>query len=1041
MSTIPTSLPQSGFLTPPQVGLAYSVPKPTATQGAGFTVGIISLGGGFHQSDLARSFADLVAAGLLPAGSVAPTVNTILIDGATGTYGVDHSSDFENTADIYCASTMAPGASINIYIGVGRTSLNNCIARAVTDHVDVITISYGYDDSLHGDFCASSLAAAAVAKIPVLACTGDYGSAAYSTDLNEYPQYPASSPLVIAVGGTNLTLDTNNQRLTETVESNDPEFSSDPGWSGGGGISSLFSSVPSWQSGLTYTPYNTSTGAGTPTSLTARGTPDVSLAMNAYVLYKGGALAYFGGTSAATPVMAGIMVRLIEDTGIRQSSADWNTFFYNNYNSGTFYDITSGNNATHIADGYLAVKGWDPVTGLGSPNYAALSLPLFHVNSHSSVGHNDFERIYLALYDLLGPVPTGYGVTPLSQSRFRGSKIDAQDWNYLHDNIQQCYIHQNGSVSNSINTISKGDIVSAEYVNSLKSVVQGLTANPLTVASNQLLTTTANTVYSSDSTSFTYALYYNWATAQEIDYFFNLSGKIQPNFSATGDNADLNYVIDKLNHLYADNGNYKTSFNITLTSNTNSIVVTSSVSGPRYELSFAFTNPSGNQVNGSVTTTYSTGASGGVQAPVPVAQLLNGASLSPLPIPAFQFPVNGSQTQTMTLGNATGADITVSSISLTGYAHGSVNPTSLTVPNGTNRTFDITYTGSASGIYSGNLVLVTTDYGTVTVPTAIDVGINISLTPSASVLNTTINNNVTPVQTGFYTVSAEGTDATTYSITLSGDAGFDALGQGSSSISGGQLNPSGTPFCLNFNPVGQSNGTYSVAATINVGGASITLTWNVTISVSAPRNLGTWISSLGAYNAVLGLSYDIIQGSKCVTVGIGSNPALVDNGQNSPNIIELSGTSGSFASWQEVYRIPLTNGAYTYYPTGLYLVQKSSPWPGEVAGFTMGGSFGSGASQGSICTITDDGNGNLSILLNSLYSPDYNDTTVYQTQIDLQSCFNYYDGVAYRYTQLESGPVNGYQTHCFSGFDSNGVVQTTLVSANFPSSSGDSGGE
>ena len=356
-----TQLPQPGYLTPPQVATAYSIPGST---GAGMRVAIISAGGGFQQSDLQQSFNSLYQAGLIST-TTAPTINQVLIDGATGVFSTtDGDLSFENTADIYAVATVVPAANITIYIGNGRTSLNNCILSAVADHVDVITISYGYDESF-GDFCSTGLAAAEASKIPVVACTGDYGSAVYSNDYNKVPQYPASSPKVIAVGGTHLVLNTDNTRSSETAEINDARFSNFPGWGGGGGISTLFS-APGFQTGLTYTTYNTTTGTGTPTALTMRGTPDISAAMNAYVLYYNNKLHWFGGTSVSAPFMAGVITRLKQITRVNAASVDWNTFFYSHRSA--FYDINTGNNATHIADGYAATTGWDAVTGLGVIN-------------------------------------------------------------------------------------------------------------------------------------------------------------------------------------------------------------------------------------------------------------------------------------------------------------------------------------------------------------------------------------------------------------------------------------------------------------------------------------------------------------------------------------------------------------------------------------------------------------------------------------------------------------------------------------------------
>jgi len=1070
MPITPTSLPQSGFLTPPQVGLACNVPLPTATQGAGLTVGIISLGGGFRQSDLARSFADLKTAGLLPADAVAPTVNVTLIDGATGTFGVNSSHDFENTADIYCVGTMVPGASINIYIGAGRTSLDNCIAQAVADHVDVITISWGYDDSVYGDFCASSLAAAALARIPVLACTGDYGSAAYSTDTNEYPQYPASSPLVIAVGGTHLTLDTNNQRLTETVESNDPEFSSDTGWSGGGGISSLFS-APSWQAGLTYTPYNTSTGAGSPTVLTNRGTPDISLAMNAYVLYKGGGLAYFGGTSAATPVMAGIMVRLIEATGKRQSSPDWNKFFYSNYNASTFYDITSGNNATDIADGYLATSGWDPVVGLGVPNgiglYNALlptptprrvvnrgatptptptplptSVNLLTVASGAKPQLRDYNSLVADL-TILASGYYGYSMTSTLQSP-RGP-ITQNEWASLYDDVQACYIHQNGYTATNIVRATTSTVIRAHDVNNLESIIQTLIVNTSTVAANQLTISTLNTLYNSGavwSNDWHYAITYNWAGVDQVHYFFNLGGIIKPQFSATG--VDLNddwlYLINWLNGLSYGYTNFVLAnpFNATVNSGSNYVTIGAEIVGPKLTIGIDFTST--NVVNnlliqGLLATTYSNNLSGGIQSPVPVPVITSGGSLTPLPIPTFEFPVNGSSSTVMVVGNQTGHTVDIN-LSLSGYNRGTVTPPSIHLPNNATAPFTISYSGTQAGAFTGNLI-IDSSIGNGVFPTNILVGTSLELVPSTAPSATVTEN--APIYTGFFTVNAVGINASSYTVTLSNTSGFSILDQNYNPIPAGTIISTTDQFCIGFDPSGLSNSDVTTLATVAVGAATAAVSFDVTVDISPLHHLGSWISSLASYNAVLGLSYDIIGGQKCITIGIGSVPSLdTDHGQTSPDISELGQSGSTFAQWVEVYRIPLTQGAYTYYSTADYLVQ-SGDW-GIGGSFLIGSTFGLGASQGAICTIVDDGYGNLGISLNSLYSLYFDDERIYTTQIDLSYCFNYYDEISNRYTQLETSLPNGSQTDCFAGFNSSGQVQTSLTLANLYSSVNDSGG-
>jgi subtilase family serine protease len=152
------------------------------------------------------------------------------------------------------------------------------------------------------------------------------------------------------VGGTNLLLYPTGSIQSETVNQDS-----------GGGISKIFN-IPTWQQGLTYTTYSDVAGSKSFTlPLITRGTPDIAAPMNAYDLYLDGFLQQIGGTSAAAPVMAGVLARSIALTGTRPPQV--NSVFYNN--PGAFYDFASGNDAGYIDTGYESTAGWDPVVGLG----------------------------------------------------------------------------------------------------------------------------------------------------------------------------------------------------------------------------------------------------------------------------------------------------------------------------------------------------------------------------------------------------------------------------------------------------------------------------------------------------------------------------------------------------------------------------------------------------------------------------------------------------------------------------------------------------
>ena len=345
-----TSLPAPGNFIPSQIATAYKIPD---SNGAGVKVGILSLGGGFLQSDLNKSMSDL--------GLSSPTIRQVLLNDATGTFtGNPDSPDVENTLDIFCVAGMVPAANITIYIGNVTTpqSWRDIYNRAISDGCDVITQSWSAA-GVYGDFLSAPLANAAAQGISVFNSTGDSGSKNHLPTPTEGPNYPATNANVIAVGGTILTVNTSNVRTSEIAAT-----------PSGGGISANIS-LPAYQSGKTYQTYNSATHiTGPATPLIRRGIPDISAPFQSYAFYFNGAvLSGIGGTSAATPIMAGMMARFISLNGGRRPPPNsLSKIFYSNSNS--FYDITVGNNALGlpkgIPDGYLATAGWDPVTGLGS---------------------------------------------------------------------------------------------------------------------------------------------------------------------------------------------------------------------------------------------------------------------------------------------------------------------------------------------------------------------------------------------------------------------------------------------------------------------------------------------------------------------------------------------------------------------------------------------------------------------------------------------------------------------------------------------------
>jgi tripeptidyl-peptidase-1 len=170
------------------------------------------------------------------------------------------------------------------------------------------------------------------------------------------PAFPASCPFVTAVGGTT--------EINPEVAIN---FS-------GGGFSNYFTR-PSYQNTAVSTFLN---GLGTTTfaglfNASGRAYPDVSAQSNGFQVVVGGRTTSVAGTSCSSPTVAAVF-SLLNDFRLSSGKTALgfiNPLIYSTATSG-FTDITSGSNPGCGTTGFTAGKGWDPVTGLGTPNFLAL---------------------------------------------------------------------------------------------------------------------------------------------------------------------------------------------------------------------------------------------------------------------------------------------------------------------------------------------------------------------------------------------------------------------------------------------------------------------------------------------------------------------------------------------------------------------------------------------------------------------------------------------------------------------------------------------
>jgi len=140
----------------------------------------------------------------------------------------------------------------------------------------------------------------------------------------------------------------------------------------GGGFSDYFSR-PSYQASTVDAYIETlGTTYSTLFNKTGRAYPDIAAYASSFTIYVRGRTSLIGGTSAATPAAAGVFT-LLNDALIaagRPPMGFLNPWLYKN--GGVFTDVSSGNAPGCGTDGFEAIKGWDPVTGFGTPRFKAL---------------------------------------------------------------------------------------------------------------------------------------------------------------------------------------------------------------------------------------------------------------------------------------------------------------------------------------------------------------------------------------------------------------------------------------------------------------------------------------------------------------------------------------------------------------------------------------------------------------------------------------------------------------------------------------------
>jgi uncharacterized delta-60 repeat protein len=285
-------------------------------------------------------------------GLPSATVTRVNQTGGTSYPPTDFSGNWETeeSLDVEWAHAIAPGAQLLLV--EANTNANDDLMTAVlyaAKHASVVSMSWGgpeYADQLgltnDGRFN--------VPGVTFVASSGDTGAPA---------SWPATSPNVLAVGGTSLILDANNN------------WSSESAWTGSGGGPSAREAQPSYQSGVV-------------TQTTMRGSPDVAYDADpntGFAVYDSFPVNFgntvqnwtqIGGTSAGAPQWAALIAianqgRVLSGQPVLDSTGPQKllTAVYATANRPDFRDITTG--ASTGSPSYSAAPGYDLATGIGSP--------------------------------------------------------------------------------------------------------------------------------------------------------------------------------------------------------------------------------------------------------------------------------------------------------------------------------------------------------------------------------------------------------------------------------------------------------------------------------------------------------------------------------------------------------------------------------------------------------------------------------------------------------------------------------------------------
>lgn len=360
--------PGGGF-TPAGIHAAYGVPGDAVSGGRGERVAILEFGGGFSSADFATFCAEW---GLPPAD-----VTEVSVSGARNDYrGATGDADVEVALDMDWVRATAPNAELDLWwtpnVDTGWVDFLTAVVDApAARRPGVVSISWGmpedgFSTSRRYDQTRQLFQACALLGITFVCASGDAGAADELPedawyDGQRHVDFPSVVPEVTSVGGTKLV--PAGRGFTETA------WNDGPGRGASGGGFSRYVAVPDWQKAAV---------AGRK-GVTGRGIPDVAAVASpdpGLSVHVRGRWTAAGGTSVAAPIWAGFFARAnaarVAAGRPRLGAANATLYAAGRGAAAPFRDVVRGGNGYAGVAGFSAVRGWDPVTGLGTPDVARL---------------------------------------------------------------------------------------------------------------------------------------------------------------------------------------------------------------------------------------------------------------------------------------------------------------------------------------------------------------------------------------------------------------------------------------------------------------------------------------------------------------------------------------------------------------------------------------------------------------------------------------------------------------------------------------------